>query len=74
MYAHTIWVFRSLYVFKCIFVCFYVSKNSWKHVRLIEWMKTSNYFVSMYIFQFKNILKFACLQIVQTYDWSFMSV
>ena len=53
---------------------FFVIKNSWKHVRLIEWMKTSNYFVSMYIFQFEIILKLACLQIVQTYDWSFLSV
>ena len=44
------------------------------HVRLIEWMNTSNFFVSMYVFQFKSIQKLAGLQIVQTYDWSFMSV
>ena len=42
------------------------------HVRLIEWMNTSNFFVSMYVFQFKSIQKLAGLQIVQTYDKSFV--
>ena len=55
MYAHTICVYSFEYL-EVMYICmFYVSKNSRMHVRLIEWMKTSNYFVSMYVFQFKSI-------------------
>ena len=68
MYLHTSCVYSIEYLevmYICMLLC---KKNSWLHVRLIEWMKTSNYFVSMCVFQFKIIQKFACLQTVQIYD------